>query len=478
MGSATYEFGFCLARIICTFANEIVSFRTLCLRGSNGYNPPMRKDKRNKVWMGILFALAATAFMLAIYFLTPVHESLSWRVASLRSRVIYYFNPPGEAAFSPAQQAEMETIIDLTMTVMAPQTTATVEPTLTPTVLFSPTPTLTATPTITPTPIPTAVSLRGVTHEYQKMNNCGPATLSMALSFWGWQGNQDVTRGWLRPHPDDRNVMPYEMVNAVQTHTDLNALVRWGGDDEIIKAFIAAGFPVIIERDMGDVRPNEDWTGHFGVISGYDDDRSRFILQDSYVSSDYPLSFDDLNRFWRAFNHIYLVIYPPEREAEVMGILGPHVDETYNHQLAAQKAQDAIPNLAGRDLFFAWFNYGTSLVNLGDYVGAAQAYDHAYDVIYPTIPSEARPWRMTWYQTGPYFAYYFTGRYQDVVDLATFTLVNTGVREIEETWVWRGRARLALGDEGGAIEDFREALKYHPGWEVAETELRNLGITP
>jgi hypothetical protein len=89
--------------------------------------------------------------------------------------------------------------------------------------------------------------------------------------------------------------------------------MRWGGDVEMIKQFIA-GFPVIIERDMGDVRPNEDWTGHYGVITGYDDGRGRFILQDSYISSDYPLTYEDHDRYWRAFNHIYVVIYPPERE--------------------------------------------------------------------------------------------------------------------------------------------------------------------
>jgi tetratricopeptide (TPR) repeat protein len=320
--------------------------------------------------------------------------------------------------------------------------------------------------------------LTGVRHEYQKMNNCGPATLAMALSFWGWDGNQDVTRPWLRQHPDDRNVMPEEMVAAVKTHTSLDALMRWGGDTEILKQFIAAGFPVIIERDMGDVRPNEDWTGHYGVITGYDDGRGRFILQDSYISSDYPLAYEDHYRYWRAFNHVYVVIFPPERESEVLAILASHADETYNHQHAAEKAQEAIAELERRDLFFAWFNLGTSLVNLGDYVGAAQAYDHAYDVVYPTIPSAARPWRMTWYQTGPYEAYYHTIRYQDVIDLATFTIVNTGVQEIEETWLWRGRARLALGDEAGAIDDFRTALKYHPGWDRAETELRNLGVSP
>ena len=438
----------------------------------------MSKTRLNKILLIALIIFAGLAFLLAIYYLPPVHDRLSWRVASLRTRVFYFFNPPGEAAFTPGQQEEMAAIVTLTPTPTEPVETPTEVPTITPTDFITPTPTITPTFTPTPTPIPDAVSLTGVRHEYQSMNNCGPAAFSMALSYWGWDGNQSVAKTWLRPHPDDRNVMPYEMVNAVYNHTDLAALMRWSGDIETVKQFIAAGFPVIIERDMGDVRPNEDWTGHYGVVTGYDDSRGRFILQDSFISSDYPLAYDAFYRYWRAFNHVYIVVYPPERESEVLSILGPHTDETYNHQHAAQKAQEAIPTLEGRDLFFAWFNYGTSLVNLGDYIGAAQAYDYAYENVYPTIPSAARPWRMRWYQTGPYFAYYHTGRYQDVIDLATFTLVNTGVREIEETWVWRGRARLALGDETGAIEDFRTALNYHPGWEVAKAELRNLGITP
>jgi hypothetical protein len=445
---------------------------------ANGYNPLMRKTSLKKILMIILVIFAGLVMMLVIYFLPPVHARLSWRVANLRARAFYFFNPPGEAAFSPAQQDQMAAIVHKTLTAMAPQATPTPEPTLTSTNFVSPTPTLTLTPTPTPTPIPDAVSLTGVTHEYQQMNNCGPANLAMALSYWDWSGDQTVTREWLRGHLDDRNVMPDEMVHAVQTHTQLNALLRWGGEIEMIKKLIAAGFPVIIERDMSDTRPNEDWTGHYGVVSGYDDLGNRLILQDSMVMADYPLAYDDFNHYWRAFNHVYVVIYPPEREAEVMAILGPHSDETYNHQFAAQKAQEAMTTVEGRDLFFAWFNYGTSLVNLGDHIAAAQAFDHAYNVVYPTIPSAARPWRMTWYQTGPYQAYYATERYQDVIDLATFTLVNTGVEEIEETWLWRGRARLALGDQAGAVDDFRTALKYHPGWEPAEQALGDLGVTP
>jgi hypothetical protein len=35
---------------------------------------------------------------------------------------------------------------------------------------------------------------------------------------------------------------------------------------------------------------------------------------------------------------------------------------------------------------------------------------------------------------------------------------------------------LALGDTNGAINDFREALKWHPNWWVAKNELQSLGI--
>ena len=438
----------------------------------------MKNKRLKKILLVFLMTFAVVALVMAVYFLPPVHARLSWRVRGLRSRIFNFFNPHADAVFTPGQREEMDAIVTLTQLAMASEPTETPLPTITPTDQVAPTPTLTLTPTPTSTPIPEAVSLSGVVHEYQQMNNCGPATLSMALSFWGWEGNQRVTQRILRPHRNDRNVMPYEMVNYVRHHTDLDALMRWGGDIEIVKQFIAAGFPVIIERDMGDVRPNEDWTGHYGVVTGYDDGRGRFILQDSYVTSNYPLPYEDITRYWRAFNYVYIVIFPPERQPEVMAILGSHADEAYNHQHAASKAQAEIPHLEGRDLFFAWYNYGTSLVNQGDFFGAAQAYDHAYDEVYPTIPDPARPWRMLWYQTGPYFAYYHTGRYQDVIDLATFTLQRTGVSEIEETWIWRGRARLALGDRDGAIADFRQALRYHPGWAPAETELRNLGIEP
>ena len=435
----------------------------------------MQKKKPNKVLLILIIIISSLTLLTAVYFLPPVHERLAWRLANLRANIFYFFNPPDEVAFSPAQQDEMEAIVKQTQTAIAPTPTPTIEPSITPTNYISPTPTQTASPTPTTTPIPDAVRLEGVVHEYQKFNNCGPANLAMALSYWGWEGDQRDTAAWLKPNQEDRNVMPYEMEEYVNTQTAFNVILRWGGDLEMIKKFIAAGFPVLIERGFEEEVEQGVWMGHYAVITAYDDEKARFLVQDSYVAEDYANPYEKIERHWRAFNYVYLVIYPSDKEGEVLTILGQHADETYNLQMAAQKAAEETNALNGRELFFALYNYGTSLMYLNDFYGAARAYDQAYEIYADLYP---KPWRITWYQTGPYFAYYYTGRYQDVINLADQTLSNSFVPAIEETWVWRGRAKVALGDVEGAIADFREALEWHPDWWVAEAELEYLGAVP
>ncbi|MFU8827655.1 MAG: C39 family peptidase, partial [Brevefilum sp.] len=241
----------------------------------------MTNTKLNKILMVFLIIVAGAALLLAIYFLPPVNSRLSWRISMLRAEIYYFFNPPDEMVFVPGQQSEMGVLVDQTPTATEIPPTATIEPSPTEPDFIPPTPTETLAPTATPTQIPSAVQLEGVIYEKQHFNNCGPANLSMALSFWGWQGDQTVTAAWLKPHPNDRNVMPYEMVDFVRTQTNLNAILRWGGDLEMIKRFIAAGFPVIIERGYLEEIPEFGWMGHYNVITGYDDDREVFIVQDS-----------------------------------------------------------------------------------------------------------------------------------------------------------------------------------------------------
>ena len=426
----------------------------------------------------LVFLCIATA---GLYNLPPVHDRAAWRIESLRTRLRYALNPPQQVIFVPQEQEQIAEIVNATMQALLPKATETPQPspTATPTQPGpTATPLPTPTPTLTPTPLPEKVVLTGIRHEYQQMNNCGPTTLAMALSFWGWQGDQRDTRAYLRPNfvnIDDKNVNPFEMVNYVETQTGLKALTRVGGDLDLLKRFLAAGFPVIVEKGLQ--QHAGDWMGHYALINGYDDVRQRFISQDSYIMPNLPVPYADLaDRWWRDFNYVYLVVYPPEREAEVLAILGLQADETANYQHAAALAEEETQSLSGRDLFFAWYNLGSSRTGLSDYAGAAQAYDQAF-ALYPTIPEEDRPWRMLWYQVGPYVAYYNTGRYQDVIRLGNQTLDLVGKPVLEESYYWLGRAREAQGDLEKAIYDYEKAVEINPISTPAKDELKRLGIS-
>lgn len=160
-----------------------------------------------------------------------------------------------------------------------------------------------------------------------------------------------------------------------------------------------------------------------------------------------------------------------------MRLLGPLADETNAFQAALDSASAQIYTTEGNDQFFSWFNRGTSLVNLQDYSGAAEAYDQAFRV-YAQLPEGKRPWRMVWYQTGPYFAYYYAGRYADVEALASQTIDGASEPYLEESWYWRARAREMMGDQEGAIEDLRQSLVYHPNFGPSVAALEDLGVTP
>ena len=433
-----------------------------------------------KRWLLYLLVAVSMLFLVVVfvYYIPPVHNRLSWRVASLRTQIQHALNPPQEVVFVP--QAGTKTSVSLPHLTPTAEFVYTDPPTTTPTMAApeaTNTPVSTPTPSMAPTPIPESVILIGTVHEYQQMNNCGPATLAMTLSFWGWEGDQRDKTAYLRPNfrqVDDKNINPAEMVDFVETQTDLKVLARTGGDVELLKQLIATGFPVMFEKGQ---QPHPgDWMGHYALFDGYDDTKGRFSSQDAYIMADLPVPHEKVNgHWWRDFNYTYLVIYPPEREGDVLSILGPQPDETYNHQYTAEKAQAEIETLEGRDIFFAWYNLGSSLIALSDYEGATQAYDQAFS-IYPTIPEDDRPWRMLWYQTGPYVAYYNMNRYQDVITLGNQTLNMAGGPILEETFYWLGRAREATGDLEKAIYDYRKAYEIKPLSTPALEELKRLGI--
>ena len=409
-----------------------------------------------------------------LFNLPPIHERLAWRVDNLRVQMRRALNPPEQVVFVPQEQVDAIVNATLQALTASPKVDPTGASTATPTLPGStPTPQPSPTATTTPTPLPAQALLTGIRHEYQKFNNCGPANLSMALSYWGWPGDQRDTAAFLRPGEYDKNVNPAEMVAFVAETTDLAALARVGGDLQTLKRFIAAGFPVVIEK--GYDPPHDDWMGHYLTLNGYDDAQGLFTAQDSLIMPDFPLPYDLVEQRWRDFNYVYLVIYSSGREAEVLSLLGPQASQRSNYEYAAQLASQETATLTGRDQYFAWFNLGNNRVALEDYAGAAEAYDNAF-AVYPAIPEEERPWRAMWYLDGPYAAYYHTGRYQDVINLANNTFFALGEYTLEESFYWRGLAKEALEDLNGAIFDLRKAVELNPNYAPPRDELDRLGV--
>lgn len=332
------------------------------------------------------------------------------------------------------------------------------------------TPTTAVTPTAAPV-FPPAARLEGLAHYWQTWNNCGPATLSMNLSYFGIKIGQAKIGPALKPEKDDKNVAPDQLAEYARSQ-GLKALVRVNGDSARLKALLQAGVPVLVET-WYEPKPN-DGMGHYRLIVGYDDagaDGGYWIAYDSYDSHGIQkgdpyrgvrFPYDSFDKLWRVFGRTYIPIYDEGRAKAVEQVLGADLDDAqmWRRALAADLAHvKANPKDA-----FGWFNVGTDYVNLDDSKAAAQAYDAARKL--------KLPWRMLWYQFGPFSAYYEQARYKEVITLADAT-IKTAVND-EELFYWKGRAQQALGDTAGAIASLQQAVKLRPTYQNAVDALSTL----
>jgi len=300
-------------------------------------------------------------------------------------------------------------------------------------------------------------TMEGFRYEAQGWNNCGPATLTMGLSYFGYEQNQVPAANWLKPGYEDKNVSPWEMVAYVNTQVGdgTRALYRHGGDFERIKALLNEDFPVIIEAGYDPA--GYDWMGHYLLVKGYDDTAQQFITNDSFYGENYAYSYDEIRDKWAHFNNLYIVLYDASRESELMSLLGDDADERVNIQNALAMAQEAAR--ADASDAYAWFNIGTSYTLMGEYEYAAAAYDEAR--------KWGLPWRMLWYQFGPFEAYNAVGRYQDTLDLARQNLNDGGGQYVEETFYYAGVAREALGETQRALDNYGQALSLNANYTAA-----------
>jgi hypothetical protein len=398
--------------------------------------------------------LAIFGLVLVAVFLTQipgVKSRLSWRVDLARTylRGIVFpvkpFPTPAETMVLPTQAA---TNTPTSLPTLVPnQPTATIAPT--------------ATPQPSPTPIPATVQLPAPLWELQGANNCGPATLALYLRYYGWEGNQDNIAELVKPISEDRNVNPEELVYYVRTHAGwLNSEFRVGGDLELLKKLVAAGFPVMIEESFFFDKPywpNDDlWAAHYLLVTGYDDSTQTFTGQDSFHGPNQTIPYSTLDDYWQIFNRVYLLTYLPTQEETLKAVLGDNWDPDLNRQHALEVAQ--AETQSEPDNAFTWFNLGSNLVYFERYSEAASAYDTARNL--------GLPQRMLRYQFGPFFAYFHAFMTDELLAVTEYTLQRTP--NSEEALLWHGWGLYRMGKKLEAMADWQKALEYHPGYLDAQ----------
>lgn len=300
-------------------------------------------------------------------------------------------------------------------------------------------------------------------HVYQTFNNCGPATLSMTLSWYGINVSQEELGNRMRPYQnpegdnDDKTIFTYEFVDWAEEY-DLEAVGRVNGDIELLKTFTANEIPVVVKTWLN---PGED-IGHFRLIRGFDEERQEIIQDDSYHGPNKRIPYYDFLSMWQPFNYDYMVVYEPELEDKVEAIIGSEIDEETAWENALGRADREKELDQGNP--YPLFNISTASYHLGDYARSIEAFEEA---------EEDLPRRMLWYQIEPILSYKAVGDFDRVFEI-TDKILNNGNRAFSELYLVRGEIYLDQGHPDLAREQFELAVQYNENLEEAREALSDL----
>jgi len=321
-------------------------------------------------------------------------------------------------------------------------------------------------PTTLKTP-PASYQLRQATHTYQTFNNCGPATLSMFLSYFDINVDQKTLGDQMRPyqHPqgdnDDKTIFPAEFTDWAAAYGEdigLNVIYRPNGSIELLKYFLSNDIPVVAKTWLN---LKED-IGHFIIVRGYDDDKQVVIVDDSYYGPNRKYSYYDFLSLWQSFNFGYIVAYENSQADVVQEILGAEMDKAVAWQNAvtrAHKEHELVP-----DNIYPLYNLAVGYYHVDNYEDSVKYFEQV----------ESRlPRRMLWYQIEPIKSYVELGDYGRVFELIKNILEN-GNKAFSELYFIRGQIYLERGETNKAKQEFEQAVYYNSSYENARKALEQL----
>lgn len=302
-------------------------------------------------------------------------------------------------------------------------------------------------------------------HVFQTFNNCAPAALSIALSYYDIDKSQELLASELRPYNnraglnDDKSTTPDELGEQALKY-GLTFYFRPNGDIELLKKLIANDFPVLMRTLLN---TDEDFA-HYRVIKGYDDTTREIIQDDSYQGKDQKYSYEDFLEIWKPFNYEYLVLVPPEKRKVIETILGEELDEKVAWENASRTAGKELSQNPSDIL--ARFNFSVALYYMGDYAGSVREFEKIENDL---------PRRIIWYQIEPIRAYAALGNSIRLFALSD-KILNDKNPAFSELYLLRGESYKSEGNIEEARKEFEKAVLYNVNLKPAREALASVSI--
>ncbi|MCE5200115.1 MAG: C39 family peptidase [Armatimonadota bacterium] len=152
-----------------------------------------------------------------------------------------------------------------------------------------------------------AFRIMGVERTKQLTNYCGPACLTSVLRFHGSKLTQE-----------DIGKEVYEQANGATNGADMLLYARsmgyaaysWNSGVDDVKKKISEGIPVIILQQNS----ASDTSGHYRVLTGYDDDADIFYVMDPYYDDITRMSYVQCRRLWEKMGYWALIVMPTDMD--------------------------------------------------------------------------------------------------------------------------------------------------------------------
>ncbi len=147
----------------------------------------------------------------------------------------------------------------------------------------------------------------GVPRIKQITNYCGPAALASVLHYCGESITQQEV-GKIVYDPIDRATNGADML--LYARNKGYSAYSWNSSIIDAKQKISSGAPVLVLQQNS----VKDTSGHYRVLTGYDDSLSKFYVMDPYYDDITELSYAQCEKLWKPMGYWAMLVTPKSKD--------------------------------------------------------------------------------------------------------------------------------------------------------------------